>query len=179
MTFQSSFGSSSRTGRAEGAWSRGGGPLASVALLLIGPDLVVQQVDQAPRDPIDGFKTRKHVPEEVSRPGDPSLIARPRRGAELGEVRHHANAQPYSGLHVGGEHGQRLPGQVTPGTGDGRPQQLSQLVQGVLAHSVLYLAKVEPPPRGAVVTVAATRVATAPNSRCAPRCADGAPRAPK
>src|ERR1700687_1480922 len=165
-------------------------------LLLMRPDLLVQQVDQAPRDPIDGLKSRKHVPEEVSRPGDPSLIPRPRRGAEFGEVRPHAVYQPYSGLTVGGDHG-HLPGKVTFGTGDGRTQQLSQLVQGILTHSVGYLAKVEPPLRGVVhrrgvrlalghcfvrsdsphgadhhadrnLSGPATRVVTPPNSRCPP-----------
>src|SRR5260370_10485856 len=114
------LGRSTRTGRAEGAWSRGGAPLTSVALLLIGPDLVVQQADQAPRDPLDGplFKTRKDVPDEVSRPRDPPLIPRPHRGAEFGEVQHHADRHPHPGLHTDGERVQRLPSSVHPRPAD-------------------------------------------------------------
>jgi hypothetical protein len=57
-----------------------------LALFLIGPDLVVQQVDQSPRDVIGGLRMSKHAPHEVARPADLLLGPPPNYAAALNEV---------------------------------------------------------------------------------------------
>jgi hypothetical protein len=67
------------------------------ALLLIGPNLVVQQVDQSPRDAIGSLRISKHAPHEVARPVELLLVPLPNYEAALNEVWRCPNEQPGSG----------------------------------------------------------------------------------